>query len=111
MTGSDEFPQGTQGPEVPQPGLKFLEAAVYIMGGLLVLMLLGLIGGILWKATHRTEPPPPQTQLMNLGLAAGTETKTMTLDGDRLAINTGPEIIVIDIRKNAVISRISLTAK
>ena len=111
MTDSDELPQGSGGPEVPQPGLKFLEAAVYIMGGLLVLMLLGLIGGILWKATHKTEPPPPQTQLMNLGLVAGTEAKAMTLDGDRLAINTGAEIIVIDIRKNTIISRVSLTAK
>src|SRR5260221_8091708 len=106
MPDNQGVPLGHQEPEVKQPGLKFLKAAVYIMGGLLVLMLLGLIGGILWKATHRTEPPPPQTQLMNLGLAAGTEAKTMTLDGDRLAINTGAEIIVVDIRKNAVISRI-----
>ena len=27
----------------------------------------------------------------------------MELDGDRLAINTGTEIIIVDIRKNAVI--------
>ena len=111
MTDKQEIPLDDQQHEVKQPGLKFLEAAVYIMGGLLVLMLLGLIGGILWKATHRVEPPPPQAQLINLGLAAGTDAKTMTLDGDRLAINTGAEIIVIDIRKNAVIARIVLTAK
>jgi hypothetical protein len=111
MPDKQEVPMSHQEQEVKQPGLRFLEAAVYIMGGLLVLMLLGLIGGILWKATHRTEPPPPETQLMSLGLAAGTEARTMTLDGDRLAINTGSEIIVVDIRKNAVLSRISLGPK
>ena len=93
-----------------QPGLKFLEAAVYIMGGLLVLMLVGLIGGIIWKATHREAAPLPQAQMMNLGLAPGASVRAMELDGDRLALDTGAEIIIVDIRKNAVLSRISLTA-
>ena len=71
-------------------------------------MLVGLIGGIIWKATHRSEMPPPQTQLLDLGLAAGTRIETLQLDGDRLAIHAGSEIIVIDIRKNAVISRVTI---
>ena len=93
---------------IRQPGLKFLEAAVYIMGGLLVLMLVGLIGGIIWKVTHRAEAPPVEAKLLDLDLASGMQVQAMELDGDRLAINTGREIIVIDIKKNAVISRISL---
>lgn len=108
MTGKRKLPEGEAEPEIRQPGLKFLEAAVYIMGGLLVLMLVGLIGGIIWKVTHRAEPPPVETKLLNLGLAAGTQIQAMELNGDRLAINTGAEIIIIDTRKNAVISRIAI---
>lgn len=93
---------------VPQPGLKFLETAVYVMGGLLVLMLLGLIGGILWKITHKTEVPPVEAKLMELGLPANTPISQMTLDGDRLALNAGTEIIVVDVRKGQVISRIAV---
>ncbi len=108
MTGKAEFPEREAELEIRQPGLKFLEAAVYIMGGLLVLMLVGLIGGIIWKVTHRGETPPVETKLLDLGLAAGAQVQAMELDGDRLAINTGGEIIVVDIRKNAVISRIAI---
>ncbi len=110
MTGKAELPEGEAEPLIRQPGLKFLEAAVYIMGGLLVLMLVGLIGGIIWKVTHRTEAPPVETKLFELGLSAGTQIQAMELDGDRLAVNTGREIIVIDIKKNAVLSRISIAA-
>ena len=81
------------------------------MGGLLVLMLVGLIGGIIWKATHRSEAPPPAAQLLDLGLAAGTQVQNLQLDGDRLAIHAGQEIIVVDIRKNAVLSRITIGPK
>jgi|GEM_PF-3413955 len=108
MTGKAELPGGEAASEIRQPGLKFLEAAVYIMGGLLVLMLVGLIGGIIWKVTYRAETPPVETKLLNLGLAAGIQVQAMELDGDRLAINTGGAIIVIDIRKNAVITRIAI---
>ena len=111
MTGKAELQQGEAEPEIRQPGLRFLEAAVYIMGGLLVLMLVGLIGGIVWKVTHRAETPPPVTQLLNLGLAAGTQVQEMRLDGDRLAVKTATEIIVIDIRKNQVMSRILIEAE
>ncbi len=111
MTGKAELQHDEAAPEIRQPGLKFLEAAVYIMGGLLVLMLVGLIGGIIWKVTHRSEAPPIETKLLDLGLVTGTQVQAMELDGDRLALNTGLEIIVIDIRKNAVISRITLKAQ
>ncbi|MGH6908259.1 MAG: hypothetical protein ACREDX_10430 [Aestuariivirga sp.] len=110
MTAQSDLPQDQAGAVIRQPGLKFLEAAVYIMGGLLVLMLIGLLGGIVWKVTHRAEVPPPNP-LLDLNLAAGTQIQTMQLAGDRLALNTGTEIIVIDIRKNIVLSRISLNAK
>lgn len=94
--------------EVRQPGLRFLETAVYIMGGLLVLMLIALIAGIAWKIKTRASAPPAETRLIDLGLPEGAAVSQMVLDGDRLAINTGTEIIVVDIRKGNVLSRLRL---
>ncbi len=94
--------------EPAQPGLKFLETTVYIMGGLLVLMLIGLIGGIIWKANHRTEAPPEPPKMFGAGLAPGTAIDGMSLDGDRLAIRAGDEVVVMDVRKGVVLSRIKL---
>jgi hypothetical protein len=101
-----ELPEAT----VAQPGLRFLETAVYIMGGLLVLMLVALIGGIIWKIANKSDPPPVEAKLVSLGLPAGTPVNHMALDGDRLAVNTGKEIIVVDVRKGQVLARISLEA-
>ena len=111
MGDNSELPPETTAAEVAQPGLRFLEMAVYIMGGLLVLMLLGLIGGIVWKVTHHKEAPPPETKVLDLGLAPGTQVQHLVLDGDRMAIDTGSEILVIDMRQNAIISRIKLGAR
>lgn len=94
-----------------QPGLKYLELAVYIMGGLLVLMFIGLIAGIIWKVTHKAPPKVPATQQFNLGLPAGDELKTTQVDGDRLIITTNSEIVVVDLKQNAIVSRIGIAAK
>ena len=94
-----------------QPGLRFLEYAVYTMGGLLVLMFLGLIFGIIWKVTHKAPPIVPAAQQLSLDLAQGTDVKSVQVDGDHLVITTGAEIIVVDFRLNAVLSRISLSKK
>jgi hypothetical protein len=93
----------------PQPGLKFLEFAVYFMGGLLIIMLLILLIGIAWKASRRETLPAEPAKLIELGLPRGTPASSFALDGDRLAINAGNEIIVVDIKKGAVLSRIKLT--
>ena len=108
MTDSGTPVETTPEPQLPQPGLKFLEAAVYIMGGLLVLMFVVLIGGIAWKIANRGEMPAPEAKLVELGLPAETKANQLALDGDRLAIDTGAEIIVVDVRKGTVISRIKL---
>ncbi|CAN5134261.1 hypothetical protein BH10PSE7_BH10PSE7_41500 [soil metagenome] len=82
------------------------------MGGLLVLMLVILIGGIAWKAMRHGPPEPPPVTIVNVPLSAGATVGAMTLDGDRLAVQTGQgdarEIIVIDTRKGAIISRVRL---
>ena len=60
------------------------------------------------RPTKRASVPPAQ---IDLGLPAGTAVQSMALDGDRLAINTGAEIIIVDVRKNEVISRIATISK
>jgi hypothetical protein len=98
-------------PEPKQPGLRFLEAVVYIMGGLLVLMLLGLLGGIAWKVTHRT-PVGPVTQAVDVAVPEGSAVAGVTLDGDRMAVHVmkgaDHEIIVVDTRKGTILSRVRL---
>src|SRR5947209_19198869 len=109
MAEPDEI-GGAVEPEAQQPGLKLLEAAVYIMGGLLVLMLLGLLAGIAWKLTHRSEVPPAQPA--DIAIPEGSNVEGVTLDGDRMAVHVVKgaqhEIIIIDTRKGAVISRVRL---
>src|SRR4051794_2639402 len=93
------------------PGLRFLEAAVYIMGGLLVLMVVGVIGGIAWKLTHRAAPEATERAL-DIPVPAGATVSGVTLDGDRLAVQIDgggkTEIVVVDARKGTVLSRIRL---
>lgn len=95
--------------EVP-PSAKRMLRVVYIMGVILVLLFLTLIGAIIWKAARKPAVPAVvPASALSLGLPQGTDLRETQLDGDRLVINTGREVIVIDLRKNAVISRISAT--
>lgn len=77
------------------------------MGAMLIAAVFILIGGIIWKATHRAEPAPAEAKLLDLDLSAAAVT-SVDVNGDRLAIHAGPEIVVIDTRKNTIISRIRL---
>jgi hypothetical protein len=109
MSGSDELQQGAgaEAAGVP-PAARLLLRIVYIMGIILVLLFLTLVGGIIWKSTRKAEPKPqapPAT--LSLALPEGAEVRTAEIDGDRLVLNTGREVIVIDLRKNAILSRIS----
>jgi hypothetical protein len=108
MIESDELrPDGPQAEGLP-PSAKLLLRVVYTMGVILVLLFLTLVGGIIWKSSRKAEPnpaAPPAALLLNL--APGSEIRTTELYGDRLVLNTGREVIVLDLRKNAVVSRIS----
>ena len=107
MTESDPIPQPDGAPmEIPASARRLLRV-VYTMGIVLVLLFVTLIGAIIWKANHKPPPQPaPAVVPLALGLPADTEIRGTSLDGDRLVINTGREVIVVDIRKNAVISRV-----
>ena len=87
---------------------RLLLRIVYIMGIILVLLFLTLVGGIIWKSTQMSQPKPQAPPaILDLGLPAGTEIRHAEIDGDRLVINTGRLVIVIDLRKNTILSRIT----
>ena len=62
------------------------------------------------KLTHRSEVPPAQPA--DIAIPEGSNVEGVTLDGDRMAVHVAKgaqhEIIIIDTRKGAVISRVRL---
>jgi hypothetical protein len=108
MSESDPLQAGDAAPmEIPASARRLLRL-VYIMGVVLVLLFLILIAGIIWKANHKTPPrPEAPPQAVNLGLPADVDIRAAALDGDRLVITTARQVIVVDVRKNTIISRIS----
>jgi hypothetical protein len=110
MAESD--PSGRAAEPAKEPGLRFLEAAVYIMGGLLVLMVVALIGGIAWKLAHRPPSAAQPESAVNIALSQGASIAGVTLEGERMAVHVvegaSHEIIIVDIRKGAVVSRVRL---
>jgi hypothetical protein len=99
---------GEAAPGVPASA-RLLLKVVYIMGIILVLLFMTLIGGIIYKSTQKSVPKPvPPAAALNLSLPAGTDIRSVEIDGDRLVLSTGREVIVIDIRKNAIVSRITV---
>jgi hypothetical protein len=109
MNGPDDLQMQdeSQAVGVP-PSARILLRVVYIMGIILVLLFLTLVGGTIWKSARKADPKPivPPAEL-GLGLPQGTDIRSAEINGDRLVINTGREVIVIDVRKNAIISRIA----
>ena len=90
---------------------RLLVASVYIMGVLLVLCFLGLIAAIGWKALGGRGQAPTPTQLLDLGLPPGTSVQNIAVDRDRLIINTGNEVLVVDTKQNRIVSRITVAPK
>jgi predicted lipid-binding transport protein (Tim44 family) len=88
----------------PTAGQKKLLRLVYIMGILLVLLFLGLIGGVIWKAMSPRTPAKPQELSMGLGLKAG-DIRLMDVNGNTLALTTSSELIVVDVSKRRVLLR------
>lgn len=110
MTEAERLQGDQQGAvELPRQA-RILLRVVYIMGVILVLLFLLLIGGIVWKAVNRQPAVGEQRpSSIDLALPAGTAIQSMLLDGDRLAINTGREVIVVDVRKNVILSRVRVS--
>ena len=109
MSESDPLQAGDAAPMELPPSARRMLRVVYIMGVILVLLFLTLIAAIIWKANRKPAPPPaaPQVQSLGLGLAQGADIRSASLDGDRLVVTTATEVIVVDLKKNAIISRVS----
>jgi hypothetical protein len=109
MTDEIETPQ-TAPAAAPDltPGTRALLRTVYIMGIILVLLLIALVGGIIWKATNRSPKSSEAAAVFDLGLAPGVAVTGVELNGDRLAVTTSEGIVIVDIRKRRVEARIGL---
>jgi hypothetical protein len=90
------------------PVNRFLVALVYGMGVLLVLMFLGLIGGIVWKFKQRAALPQT-TDNVALGLPAAAQIRDAHLTGDKLTINTGTEVFVVEVSTGRILLRVRST--
>lgn len=80
---------------------------VYIMGAALVVLFIGLMVGVIYKATHRSPAEVKPATVLDLGIAAG-ELRSTELDGDRLVITTAQEIIIVDARQGRVMLKLPL---
>lgn len=93
------------------PNARLLLRTVYIMGVVLVLLLIAVIAGIVWKATRPAVPKEAMVPAsLDLGLAADERVVAAALDGDRLALTTTRGIVIVDLRKHAVTARIAFTS-
>jgi hypothetical protein len=86
---------------------RWLRKLVYIMGIILLLLFFGLVAGIIYKANHKAAVVPPETQLLQIGLPPDEKFRDVVLNGDRLTINAGTEVYVIDVATHRVILRVS----
>jgi hypothetical protein len=87
---------------------KRLLRLVYIMGIILVLLFIGLVGGIIWKAQmgkKQTTVMPAAS--LDIGVKAD-DIRSTSLSGDRLVVTTIKEIMIIDVAKSKVLLRLPL---
>ncbi len=86
---------------------KRLLKLVYIMGVVLLLLFFGLVAGIIYKAKNKAEVLLPETQTLGIGLPPDEKFTDVVLTGDRLTINAGRIVYVIDVKNNRVILRVN----
>jgi hypothetical protein len=86
---------------------KWLLKLVYIMGVVLLLLFFGLVAGIIYKAKNKAEVAVPEAQTLGIGLPPNEKFSDVVLSGDRLTINAGRAVYVIDVRSNRVILRVN----
>ena len=75
------------------------------MGAIIVLLFLGLIGGIIYKIKNRVTAPEG-TGLVELGLPPNTQVREAILTGDKLTINTGTEVFIVEVSSRKVLLRV-----
>jgi hypothetical protein len=93
-------------PVVNEPH-KWLRKLVYIMGIILLLLFFGLVAGIIYKANHRVVAVKPETQVLEVGLSPDEKFTNVLLTGDKLTINAGKVVYVIDVPTHRIILRVN----
>ena len=86
---------------------KWLLKLVYIMGVVLLLLFFGLVAGIIYKAKNKAEVVVSEMQTLGIGLPPDEKFSDVVLTGDKLTINAGRIVYVIDVRTNRVILRVN----
>jgi hypothetical protein len=86
---------------------KRLLRLVYIMGVVLLLLFFGLVAGIIYKAKNKADVVLPETQTMGIGLPPDEKFSNVVLSGDRLTINAGRIVYVIDVQTHRIILRVN----
>jgi hypothetical protein len=115
MRAPKQVDEPGSGPLSPRQ-VRALKIAVVVMGVLILLGLFTVFGRIIYLASR----PAPQVQAasqglspeLRLGLPAGAEVRHTSISGDRLAVHyeapTGGGIVVLDVARGQVLSRIEL---
>ncbi len=114
---SDASPETIPGTVFNSRQVRLLKIVVIAMGLLLVAGFGIVIATIVYQAMQRSGsegegPPTALTPELILALPANASISSITLDGDRMAVHikgsNDSEIIVIDIEKGEVVSRVQL---
>lgn len=101
-----EQPTGQIAAEVP-PVNKFLIRLVAWLGVLLLLLLAALIAGIIYKASHKAQAPATIADVyLGVGLPPDAKFESAVLTGDRLTLNTGTLVYVIDVPSRRVLLKV-----
>ena len=98
------------------PGqVRALKIAIVVMAILIVLGLVGVIARIMYLASTKPTARPVASQATpsaveaRIPVPAGAVVKSMTLDGDRMALHfespTGAGITIVDVASGKVVSR------
>ena len=89
------------------PVNKFLIRLVAWLGAVLLLLFALLVAGIIYKATRKAPPPPTIADVfVGVGLPPDSKFESAVLTGDKLTINTGTMVYVIDVPGRRVLLKV-----
>ena len=89
------------------PVNKFLLRVVIWLGVVLLLLFAALVAGIIYKSTRKPPAPPAISDItIGLGLPADARIGSAVLTGDKLTINTGNMVYVIDVPGRRVLLKV-----
>ena len=89
------------------PVNKILIRLVAWLGVLLLLLFVALVAGIIYKATNKQAPSQnPADVMLGVGLPPDEKFQSVVLTGDKLTINTGSLVYVIDVPTRRVLLKV-----